>query len=103
MQLSICDMQKFYTKIEDRPEVREVVTTFKEHHPIEKVSRPMMHSGAWGNACGAQQSGPAHACSSQLQHCSAQLGTASAPALRHAAVSDVTALRLAGRFLGTLG
>ena len=42
-QSSICDMQKFYTKIEDRPQVREVVTTFKEHHPIEKVSHPMMH------------------------------------------------------------
>ena len=35
--LSICDLQKFYTKIEDRPQVREVVTTFKEHHPIQKV------------------------------------------------------------------
>ena len=30
-------LQKYYTKIEDRPQVREVVTTFKEHHPIEKV------------------------------------------------------------------
>eukprot|EP00891_Asterochloris_glomerata_P003371 jgi/Astpho2/3371/Aster-04713 len=31
----VCE-QKYYTKIEDRPQVREVVTTFKEHHPIEK-------------------------------------------------------------------
>eukprot|EP00891_Asterochloris_glomerata_P003735 jgi/Astpho2/3735/Aster-04919 len=31
----VCD-QKYYTKIEDRPEVREVVTTIREHHPIEK-------------------------------------------------------------------
>ena len=82
---SIHGLQKFYTKIEDRPQVREVVTTFKEHHPIEKVSHPVMHllvagqcmwctavvHSCWwlGNACGAQQSGPSDACSSQLQHC----------------------------------
>jgi hypothetical protein len=31
----ICD-QKYYTKVEDRPVVREVKTYTREHHPIEK-------------------------------------------------------------------
>ena len=68
MQLSLRDMQKFYTKIEDRPQVREVVTTFKEHHPIEKVSCSMRRF-VTGSPSHAQHSGPPHACSSQLQHC----------------------------------
>ena len=81
MKFSIRGMQKFYTKIEDRPEVREVVTTFKEHHPIEKVSHPTMRSGEW--AMHVEPSIQGH--------------------LTHAAVSCATALRLAGRFPGTSG
>ena len=88
-------MQKFYTKIEDRPQVREVVTTFKEHHPIEKVRHPMMHfmwlgNFLWlGNACGM------HSIQGHLMHAAmlcTQPGAASAAAPWHAAVIGIAGI-----------